>query len=135
MTGRVFAKHTGVYLFLTAFALVVLFPYFWMITCAIRDEADLFSIPPKLFAPGGSLYNFQYVLTKTRIPQYLLNSCIISVAATFMCLFASVPAGYALARFKFKARRPLPRMRSSSKTRLFTVSRMNSTTFWTSLEP
>jgi ABC-type glycerol-3-phosphate transport system permease component len=93
-----------IYLFLIAFSVIALFPYFWMITCAVRNEADLFSIPPRLWVAGGSLRNFEYVMTKTRIPQYLLNSCFISIMSTFMCLFASVPAGYALARFHFRAR-------------------------------
>lgn len=87
------------------FALVALFPYFWMLTCAVRGQSELFTIPPKLFASSASLENFSYVLTRTRIPQYMLNSVIIASLATLMCLAASIPAGYALARFPFKGRK------------------------------
>ena len=87
------------------FLLTALFPYFWMITCAVRDQSDLFTIPPKLFSASGSLDNFVYVITKTRIPKYMLNSVIISTSATLICLIASIPAGYALARFPFRGRK------------------------------
>lgn len=87
------------------FALVALFPYFWMLTCAVRDQSELFTIPPKLIASSASLENFSYVLTRTRIPQYMLNTVIIAAMATLMCLVASIPAGYALARFPFRGRK------------------------------
>jgi ABC-type glycerol-3-phosphate transport system permease component len=93
-----------IYIFLIAFAIVVVFPYYWMITSAVRFKSDQFNLPPKLFTLKGTLENFVYVLTLTRVPQYLLNSAIISITATFVCLAASVPAGYALARFNFKGR-------------------------------
>lgn len=93
------------YIIIGLFILSALFPYFWMITCAIRDQSDLFTIPPKLFSASASLENFTYVLTRTRIPQYMLNSVIIAISATLMCLVAAIPAGYALARFPFKGRK------------------------------
>ena len=93
------------YLILTAAAVMALFPYFWMITCAVRDQKELFTIPPRLFSSSVSLSNFVYVLTRTRIPAYMLNSVIIATSATLMCLVVAIPAGYALARFNFKSRK------------------------------
>ena len=96
------AKKTLSYCILCICCLIAVFPFFWMITCAVRDPNALFSIPPRLFSAQNSLDNFVYVLTKTRIPRNLLNSLIISMSATGMCLVVSLPAGYALARFNFK---------------------------------
>ena len=104
MRKKSFTKKTVAFFFLFLFMLVALFPYFWMITCSVRDQEELFTIPPKLFSASVSLENFRYVLTRTRIPQYLLNSVIISVLATFLCLVTAIPAGYALARFRFRGR-------------------------------
>jgi multiple sugar transport system permease protein len=92
------------YIFIAVFILAAIFPYFWLITCSVRDENALFTIPPKLISFNNSFDNYVYVLTKTRIPEYLLNSVIISVTATIMCLFVSFPAGYAMARFSFKGK-------------------------------
>lgn len=97
-------RNSFAYLLLSAFLLAALFPYFWMITSAVRNQADLFTIPPTLFSSNVSLDNFIYVLQRTRIPDYMLNSIIIASLATLMCMVVSLPAGYALARFSFKGR-------------------------------
>lgn len=90
------------YVLLLFCALSAIFPFFWMVTCAVREPQDLFSIPPQLVSMKNSIENFVYVLTRTRIPSYLLNSVIIASTATAMCLIVSLPAGYALARFDFR---------------------------------
>ena len=105
MKNRKMLSAAVAYGVLGAAVLAALFPYFWMFTSAVRDQQDLFTIPPKLFAGSVSLSNFAYVLFRTRIPAYMLNSVIIASGATLMCLVASVPAGYALARFTFKGRK------------------------------
>jgi multiple sugar transport system permease protein/raffinose/stachyose/melibiose transport system permease protein len=97
-------RNVFAYALLAVFLLAALFPYYWMITSAVRDQADLFAIPPKLFSSSVSFDNFTYVLQKTRIPNYMLNSIITASLATFMCMVVSLPAGYALARFSFKGR-------------------------------
>lgn len=104
MRQKIITKKIIVFFFLLLFIVFALFPYFWMITCSVRNQEELFTIPPKLFSASVSLDNFKYVLTRTRIPQYLLNSVIISVMATFLCFVTAIPAGYALARFRFRGR-------------------------------
>lgn len=100
-------RNVFAYSLLSLFLLSAIFPYFWMVTSAVREQADLFTIPPKLFSSNVSAENFVYVLSRTRIPQYMLNSVIIATSATLMCLIVSLPAGYALARFPFKGRNVL----------------------------
>lgn len=105
MNKRLITKYTFAYVFLTVFVLIAIFPYFWLITSSIREETELFTIPPKLFSLNNSFKNYEYVLTSTRIPEYLFNSVIISVSAIVMCLVVSIPAGYGLARFAFKGKK------------------------------
>ena len=84
--------------------IIALFPYFWMITCAIRDQNEIFISPPKLWSSNVSLDSFERILTETKLPRYMLNSLITSLMATAMCIFCAIPAGYALARFQFKGK-------------------------------
>ena len=37
-----------------SFILAAIFPYFWLITCSVRDENALFTIPPKLISFNNS---------------------------------------------------------------------------------
>jgi len=86
-----------------------------MISSSFKLPKDILSIPPKIiFEP--TIDNYKSVLLgtstvgKTSMPQvvdfpkYLLNSIIVSFSATFIALLISVPAGYTLARYKFKGK-------------------------------
>lgn len=92
------------YLLLIMACLVVLFPYYWMITCAIRETEGMYTIPPKLWSSSITLKNYYRIFTQTRIPVYIGTSLITAISATFFGLAISVPAGYALARFSFRGK-------------------------------
>lgn len=104
MKRRKIIRHSAAYLALGVLIIIALFPYFWMITCAIRDQNEIFISPPKLWSSNVSLDSFERILTETKLPRYMLNSLITSLMATPMCIFCAIPAGYALARFQFKGK-------------------------------
>lgn len=104
MKRRKIIRHSAAYLALGVLIIIALFPYFWMITCAIRDQNEIFISPPKLWSSNVSLDSFERILTETKLPRYMLNSLITSLTATAMCIFCAIPAGYALARFQFKGK-------------------------------
>ena len=104
MKRRKIIRHSAAYLALGVSIIIALFPYFWMITCAIRDQNEIFISPPKLWSSNVSLDSFERILTETKLPRYMLNSLITSLMATAMCIFCAIPAGYALARFQFKGK-------------------------------
>lgn len=104
MKRRKIIRHSATYLALGVLIIIALFPYFWMITCAIRDQNEIFISPPKLWSSNVSLDSFERILTETKLPRYMLNSLITSLMATAMCIFCAIPAGYALARFQFKGK-------------------------------
>lgn len=104
MKRRKIIRHSAAYLALGVLIIIALFSYFWMITCAIRDQNEIFISPPKLWSSNVSLDSFERILTETKLPRYMLNSLITSLMATAMCIFCAIPAGYALARFQFKGK-------------------------------
>ena len=104
MKRRKIIRHSAAYLALGVLIIIALFPYFWMVTCAIRDQNEIFISPPKLWSSNVSLDSFERILTETKLPRYMLNSLITSLMATAMCIFCAIPAGYALARFQFKGK-------------------------------
>ena len=82
------------------------FPILWTLLTSLKERPDIFTLPPKLiFLP--TLDNYVFTLTTRPIPKYLMDSFIIAAAATLLALAVSVPAGYALARLRFRHRRQL----------------------------
>ena len=59
-------------LLLAALGVVVAFPFFWMISCALREPGELLTM--KLLPDNPTIDNFRRVLFETDIPRYFLNS-------------------------------------------------------------
>ena len=90
------------YIAITVLAVVMVFPFFWMISCALRPSNELLSSPPRLLPEHLSFYSFRHVLLETNIPRFFINSLIISSTATILCVIISLPAAYSFARHKYR---------------------------------
>lgn len=96
VVGRVF-----IYVFLTLFAAICLFPLYWLITTSLKPSLDVFSTSMLgFFRP--TLENYTQVLFKDKFPDYLLNSAIVSVLTVAVTVPVGSMAGYAFSRFKMK---------------------------------
>ncbi|MBD3368614.1 MAG: ABC transporter permease subunit [Candidatus Eisenbacteria bacterium] len=92
-------RKIAVYVGLTAAAVVVLFPFFWMIVTSIKQPGQAFT--PNIFPENPTLDNFQRVLSEFGFARYFVNSVIVATsAALFATLFAAL-AGYAFAKKHF----------------------------------
>ena len=77
-------------------------PIFWLVTTSLKFGRDAFAIPPTWFVFDVTLKNFQEVLAQSKTFMYIKNSIIVSSGTTALSLVLGVPAGYAIARSKFK---------------------------------
>ena len=78
----------------------VFLPYFWMTLSSVSPEKDLFSdhsIPSSL-----TLRHYQKLFDRTIFGRQFLNSSIVAVIATIICLVVSCLAGYSLSRFRHR---------------------------------
>ena len=90
------------YIPLAIFLFVLLFPFYWMVTTSLKPNAELLSRegnPFWVIAP--TLDHFRKLLFNTPYPEWMLNTIIVSVVATFTSLACSVFAAYAIERLRF----------------------------------
>jgi multiple sugar transport system permease protein len=90
------------YLPLAIFLFVLLFPFYWMAITSFKPNNELLSRegnPFWVIAP--TLAHFEKLLFNTQYPEWMWNTIIISVVATFTSLAASVFAAYAIERLRF----------------------------------
>ena len=96
-----------VYLPLAVFVFVLLFPFCWMAITAFKPNDELTDY--KNFSPfwvvRPTFDHIRYLLFETSYPRWLVNTVIISVAATFLSLIASVFAAYSIERLRFRGAR------------------------------
>ena len=91
------------YLPLGIFVFVLLFPFYWMGTTALKPNAELLSRTGNPFwVTNPTLDHFYHLLFKTPYPEWMWNTVIVSVSSTFASLAASVFAAYAIERLRFK---------------------------------
>jgi multiple sugar transport system permease protein len=91
-----------IYLPLLVFLFVLLFPFYWMGITAFKPDNELLSRngnPFWIIAP--TLAHIDKLLFKTEYPQWMWNTVVVSVTATFFSLLASVFAAYAIERLRF----------------------------------
>lgn len=80
------------------YALIMLFPVFWMWSLAFKSEDEMFVRPTVwLFRP--TLEHFGYMLSNG-FHHYLVNSLIVAGGSTVLVVLIGTPAAYAFARYR-----------------------------------
>ena len=89
---------------LSPLVLVILFPFAVMFVTAVRLRDELFTFPPSWFFSEFRWDNFVDMWNKVNFGGALLNSLYVSVSATLLALAFSIPAAYALSRYRFRGK-------------------------------
>jgi multiple sugar transport system permease protein len=91
---------------LFALLMVVLLSPFWvMLTTAIAGTKGEFVLPPTWFPRQVAWSNFTTAFTTVPLAHYFLNSLIIAGGATVINAAAAIPAAFALSRLRFRGRK------------------------------
>jgi multiple sugar transport system permease protein len=92
------------YLPLSLFVLVLLFPFYWMAITAIKPNGELLDYKNNnpFWVKSPTLENIHKLLFQTDYPQWLWTTMMVAAVATALSLFSSVLAAYAIQRLKFK---------------------------------
>lgn len=107
--GKVLVRRTQIlrmflYVVLSSGAVVMVFPFFWMITSSFKTLTEIVRIPPTWFPSQLYLDNYVFAFTTHPLFRYLLNSIVVSTSITIVHLFTSSAVGYILAKYKFKGK-------------------------------
>lgn len=94
-----------VYIFLIIWAIVVLFPFYWMILTSLKSySAYNGEYIPKFFTLSPTLENYVQAFTAVPLPRYFLNTLIFTLITTALMLIVVVLAAFAFARLNFKGK-------------------------------
>ena len=99
------ALRIAVYAVLVVWALVVLFPFYWMIITSFKTHgAYNAEFVPKLFVAAPTFENYANAFSAVPLGRYLLNTLVFTVITTAVMMAVIIPAAFAFARLKFKGR-------------------------------
>ena len=83
---------------------VMAFPFFWMISTALKTLGETLLYPPSLLPESPQWSNFAEVFKTIPVGQYLVNSLIVCVSVVLLQYLIIVPAAYSLSKYDYKAK-------------------------------
>lgn len=90
--------------FLLLVALLWLFPFVWMISTALKPNADVFAMPPRVIPTDIQWGNFKAAWNYAPFGRFMLNGLLVAGIGTLLVLVSSSCAAYAFARLDFPGR-------------------------------
>ena len=94
----------GTYAFLIAMALIVLFPFYWMVISSLKSLEEYRLNVPTFFPRQILLSNSAEAFTTASLGRLFYNTMIVGVVSTLLSLVITVLSAFAFARLEFKGR-------------------------------
>ncbi len=92
------------YLFLCAMALIVLFPFYWMIISSLKSLTEYRLNVPTFWPKKIMFSNYAEAFTAANLGTLFINTMIVGVSSTLLSLIITVLSAFAFARLEFKGR-------------------------------
>ena len=94
-----------VYTLLSLWAIIVLFPFYWMLLTSVKSYASYNSeYIPKFFTLNPTLANYFDAFKGVPLGQYFLNTIIFTLLTTALMLVVIIPAAFAFSRLNFRGK-------------------------------
>ncbi|MBR2621555.1 MAG: carbohydrate ABC transporter permease [Clostridia bacterium] len=102
---RKLISKTVVYALLAVWALIVLFPFYWMLLTSLKSYGSYNAeFIPKFYTLSPTLQNYFDAFTAVSLAKYFLNTIIFTLATTALMLVITIPSAFAFARLNFRGK-------------------------------
>ena len=91
----------GVYFFLILMALVVLFPFYWMLISSVKTLEEYRLSVPTFWPRVLMLENYLTAFTTAKLGRLFMNTMIVGLVSTILSLFITILTAFAFARLEF----------------------------------
>lgn len=93
-----------IYIPIVCFLIILLFPFYWMTVTAFKPNAELmdFKNHNPFWISSPTFEHVYHLLFNTAYPSWFLTTMGVAIGSTFLSIFASTLAAYAIQRLRFK---------------------------------
>ena len=95
---------TLIYVFLAIMALIIIFPFYWMLITSLKSTEEIRRTTQTFFPEVVMWSNYVDVFKRFDFVTYLRNTLIVGVISTLGTLITTIFAAFAFARLEFKGR-------------------------------
>ena len=104
-TKNLVFKKIIIRILLIVVAIIMVFPFLWMVSGAFKPSDEVMEYPPKIIPSEIRYENFTELFKEVSFGRYMINSFIVAGSVTIFSLLFHSMAGYALARLRFPGKR------------------------------
>ena len=97
----------GVYVFLIVMALIVLFPFYWMIISSLKELSEYRAPNPTFWPKKVAWSNYPMAFSTANLGQLFMNTAYVGIVSTLLSLVITVLSAFAFARLEFKGKETL----------------------------
>ena len=101
--GKVMVK-VGTYLFLVVIAIIVLFPFYWMVISSLKSLEEYKKTVPTFWPQTVMWGNYARAFETANLGRLFVNTAYVGIVSTIMSLVITVLSAFAFARLEFKGR-------------------------------
>jgi len=99
------ARQTVTHILLAVWALIVLFPFYWMLLSSVKSYSAYNSeYIPAFYTLTPTLENYRDAFTAVPLGRYFLNTLVFTLGTTALMLIVTVLAAFAFARLNFRGK-------------------------------
>ncbi len=98
------AVKVGTYAFLIVMAIIVLFPFYWMIISSLKSEAEYMKPVPTFWPEQMMFGNYAEAFSAASLGRLFMNTLYVGVVSTLLSLVITVLTAFAFARLEFKGK-------------------------------
>ena len=98
------SSQTLLYLFLGSMALLVIFPFYWMIISSLKTLAEYNFRLPTFFPQEVVWYNYVTAFKTAGLGKLFMNTLYVGIVSTILSLIITVLSAFAFARLEFKGK-------------------------------
>lgn len=92
------------YVFILALALIVIFPFYWMIITSLKQNDEILGATQTFFPTIVMWSNYVHVFQVFKFVTYMKNTIVVAIFSTLGTLLTTILAAFAFARLKFKGK-------------------------------
>ena len=93
-----------IYIFLAAMAVIIVFPFYWMIITSLKEGQEIKAFIPTFFPQKIRWANYTDALTRLDFVTLLRNTLLVGILSTLGTLVTTILAAFAFARLNFKGK-------------------------------
>lgn len=98
-------SNTVIYILLSVWAVIVLFPFYWMVLTSVKSYGSYNAeYIPAFYTLSPTLQNYADAFTAVPLGRYLLNTLIFTLVTTAVMMVVITLAAFAFARLNFRGK-------------------------------